>query len=54
MTELRRYGGLRAEILAFWRAPEHRRGATWAEHHDINDVMLATALAPGGFLMLSP
>lgn len=35
-------------IESFWL---RRRGETgWAEHQDINDVMLATSLAPGGFL----
>jgi len=29
----------------------HREQATWRAHEDINDVMLATALAPDGFLV---
>jgi hypothetical protein len=37
-------------LTAFWRdAP---RGSTWAEHEDINEVMLATSLLPHGFLSL--
>jgi hypothetical protein len=40
-------------IESFWRDPESRRGRTWAEHRDINEVMLATCLAPDGFLVLS-
>ncbi len=38
------------DIESFWRHPEHRNTATWAEHRDINAVMLATCLAPDGFL----
>jgi hypothetical protein len=45
---------LRDEIEAFWRNPENRRTETWIEHQDINDVMLATSLAPDGFLELLP
>jgi hypothetical protein len=40
------------DIESFWRQPEHRQAATWAEHRDINAVMLATCLAPDGFLVL--
>ena len=35
-------------IEAFWL--ENRETRAWAEHRDINDVMLATSLAPRGFL----
>jgi hypothetical protein len=31
-------------------APAHRETSLWAEHRDINDVMLATSLMPEGFL----
>ena len=27
---------------------------TWSEHRDINEVMLATRLAPAGYLVLAP
>ncbi|WP_455233883.1 hypothetical protein [Thiogranum longum] len=47
---LMQYTPLREEIEAFWRDPEHRRSRTWSEHMDINEVMLATSLAPDGFL----
>jgi hypothetical protein len=43
---------LRDEIEAFWLDPRHRATATWRGHQDINDVMLATALDPRGFLVL--
>ncbi len=39
-------------IESFWLDPGHRRASTWAEHRDINEVMLATSLAPEGFLVL--
>lgn len=41
-------------IESFWRTPEHRRARSWSEHRDINEVMLATSLAPEGFLVLRP
>jgi hypothetical protein len=50
--ELDRFVPLRAEIEAFWLRPEHRGTATWLEHANINDVMLATCLAPAGYTML--
>jgi hypothetical protein len=46
------YDPLRSSIIAFWLEPEHQRARTWTEHRDINEVMLATALAPEGFLVL--
>ena len=47
------HGGLRASIVSFWLDAEHQRVRTWSEHRDINEVMLATALVPEGFLTLS-
>jgi hypothetical protein len=37
-------------ISAFWRAAP--RGPSWSDHEDINEVMLATSLLPGGFLLI--
>jgi hypothetical protein len=54
LQPLRRYLPLREQIEAFWRDSENRRVASWEEHRDINTVMLATALAPDGFLRLPP
>jgi hypothetical protein len=39
-----RYAPVRTAIVAFWSDPAHRAAASWREHEDINDVMLATAL----------
>jgi len=39
-------------IETFWLEPANRLVATWREHRDINMVMLATSLAPDGYLTL--
>jgi hypothetical protein len=39
-------------IRDFWLDPEHRLADTWLEHADINNVMLATCLAPDSFLTI--
>ena len=44
---------LGARIVRFWSDPEPRRAPTWQAHADINDVMLATALCPDGYLGLT-
>lgn len=49
LRALMRYASLRGEIESFWRDPAHHTD-TWSEHRDINEVMLATTLAPEGFL----
>lgn len=41
------------QIEAFWRDPANQGTATWREHRDINEVMLATRLVPGGFLQIT-
>lgn len=51
---LRAHVPLREAINAFWLQAENRRGPTWTDHRDINDVMLATSLAPDGWLVLPP
>jgi hypothetical protein len=40
------------EIEKFWLEPLRQKADTWTEHQDINRVMLATSLAPDGFLNL--
>jgi hypothetical protein len=54
LHQLAEYVQLRTDIETFWLDPDHRRVDTWSEHENINDVMLATSLAPDGFLMLGP
>ena len=41
---------LSSRIDAFWSAPAHRQSHSWTAHRDINSVMLATSLLPGGYL----
>lgn len=54
LQALRQYATLAQQIEDFWRNPTNRRGGTWAEHRDINEVMVATSLRPEGFLVLRP
>jgi hypothetical protein len=43
---------LKEKIENFWLVPENQKSTTWSEHLDINSVMLATSLAPDGYLIL--
>jgi hypothetical protein len=52
LEQLSRYAPVRAAIESFWLIPEHRRGRSWLDHEDINEVMLSTSLVPEGFLVL--
>ncbi|MEA3411947.1 MAG: hypothetical protein U9R74_10460 [Pseudomonadota bacterium] len=52
LEALMRYRPLGREIETFWRDPGNQRAGTWTEHLDINEVMLATSLAPDGYLLL--
>ena len=47
-----RYDQLREDIEMFWLERTNREANTWTEHRDINMVMLATSLAPDGYLTL--
>ncbi len=49
---LKKFGFLEREILAFWLDERNRRNEIWIEHKEINEVMLATALLPEGFLKI--
>jgi len=49
---LRRYAPLIETVEAFWLEPGNRETNTWTEHREINMVMLATSLAPDGYLLL--
>jgi hypothetical protein len=40
------------KIEAFWLDRQNQTSPAWKEHRDINTVMLATSLAPDGFLTL--
>jgi hypothetical protein len=42
------------QIETFWMDPDNQRTAAWLEHRNINEVMLATSLLPGGYLTLRP
>jgi hypothetical protein len=50
--DLTRYAPLHDIIETFWLAAANRQGSTWTGHRDINMVMLATSLAPDGYLSL--
>ncbi len=52
LKALEEFGCLRDEIESFWVHPSHQKSATWCDHQDINAVMLATSLAPDGFLLI--
>jgi hypothetical protein len=49
-----RYDQVREDIEMFWLERTNRETNTWTEHRDINMVMLATSLAPDGYLTLGP
>jgi len=44
LQKLQGDAGLVGRIVAFWSDPKNRCAATWTEHRDINEVMLATVL----------
>jgi len=44
------YVPVREKIEQFWLDGKNREAGTWTEHREINMVMLATSLAPDGFL----
>lgn len=46
------YQNLSEKIDAFWSNPMQRSSRAWMDHRDINTVMLATSLAPDGYLAL--
>ena len=49
---LLQYAPLSDIIEAYWLEPASRRTSEWMAHRDINMVMLATSLAPNGYLTL--
>jgi len=50
IERLMRYTNLATVIEQFWLKERTGKPDTWEEHRDINMVMLATSLAPDGFL----
>ena len=50
---LAQYAHLCDVIESFWLQPSNRQVRSWTEHRDINMVMLATSLAPDGYLTLA-
>jgi hypothetical protein len=49
---LMRYSPVHEIIETFWLEPANREASTWTAHGEINMVMLATSLAPEGYLTL--
>jgi hypothetical protein len=52
IERLRPYLPLIDAIERFWLESKNRGSRTWKEHEDINAVMLATSLAPDGYLAI--
>ncbi len=52
LTNLSHFHRIHELIKSFWVEPDHQSVKTWQEHADINNVMLATSLAPDGYLQL--
>ncbi len=50
IRSLMEYARLSELINAFWLEGNNRESGSWAEHHGINMVMLATSLSPDGYL----
>ena len=49
---IREYVPIGETIERFWMDSKNRETCNWTEHREINMVMLATSLAPNGFLMI--
>ena len=47
---LARHSWIVTSIESFWQQRENRASPTWTGHREINEVMLATSLAPDGYL----
>ena len=52
LSGLARFLPLNELIESFWLEPINQRSHSWTGHRDINSVMLATSLAPDGYLVL--
>ncbi len=51
---LQEYTSLADAIEKFWLVPANQEAGSWKDHKNINRVMLATSLLPGGFLDIRP
>ena len=52
LAALKRFHPLANDIEDSWLDPLNQRSPGWTAHRDINSVMLATSLAPDGYLIL--
>lgn len=52
LAAIRLHAPLGEAITSFWLQEENQAARTWIEHRDINMVMLATSLAPDGYLTI--
>jgi hypothetical protein len=52
VSKLEKYSYVAGVIEEFWMDTENQKSNNWKEHLDINTVMLATSLAPEGFLRI--
>jgi hypothetical protein len=52
IEKLMQYKSFRERIEMFWLENPNQEAASWMVHRDINMVMLATSLAPDGYLTL--
>ena len=50
LSNLSRFFRIKEFIESFWLQPEHQIVDSWLQHVDINNVMLATCMAPDGYL----
>ena len=53
IQSLSHYQPVRTHILKTWLIAANQKQDSWQAHMDINSVMLATCLAPAGFLVLA-
>jgi hypothetical protein len=52
IEQIDNYSGVAGIIEGFWMDTENQDTNNWKDHLDINTVMLATSLAPEGFLII--
>ena len=52
LDKLSSFCRLQQAIEDFWLEADYQSVKSWRDHHDINSVMLATSLAPDGYLQL--